>query len=165
VGYTLDEIPNDITGETLASFEPTLDYCVVKIPRWTFEKFPETPDLLTTAMKSVGETMAIGRTFKEACKRAAVPGDRPLRFGRRRQGPPGGGWRAAPRDEIEQKLAIPNSQRIFYLRHAFRRACPSSDLPDDRIDPWFLHQMEQIVAWSRTDPQPGRRDGWPVLGI
>jgi hypothetical protein len=69
VGYTLDEIPNDITGETLASFEPTLDYCVVKIPRWTFEKFPETPDLLTTAMKSVGETMAIGRTFKEALQK------------------------------------------------------------------------------------------------
>ena len=66
VGYTLDEIPNDITGETLACFEPSIDYCVVKIPRWTFEKFPETPDILTTAMKSVGETMSIGRTFKEA---------------------------------------------------------------------------------------------------
>ncbi|RPJ82864.1 MAG: carbamoyl-phosphate synthase large subunit, partial [Deltaproteobacteria bacterium] len=69
VGYTLDEIPNDITGETLASFEPTLDYCVVKIPRWTFEKFPETEDYLTTSMKSVGETMAIGRTFKEALQK------------------------------------------------------------------------------------------------
>ncbi|MGA8021144.1 MAG: carbamoyl-phosphate synthase large subunit, partial [Desulfobacterales bacterium] len=66
VGYTLDEISNDITGETFAAFEPTLDYCVVKIPRWTFEKFPETTDVLTTAMKSVGETMSIGRTFKEA---------------------------------------------------------------------------------------------------
>jgi carbamoyl-phosphate synthase large subunit len=90
VGYTLDEIPNDITGETLASsFEPTLDYCVVKIPRWTFEKFPETQDLLTTAMKSVGETMAIGRTFKEAFQK----GLRSLEIGRfgfggRRQGPP-----------------------------------------------------------------------------
>ena len=70
VGYTLDEIPNDITKETFASFEPTIDYCVVKIPRWTFEKFPETPDLLTTSMKSVGETMAIGRTFKEALNKA-----------------------------------------------------------------------------------------------
>ena len=69
VGYTLDEIPNDITGETFASFEPTLDYCVIKIPRWTFEKFPETEDYLTTAMKSVGETMAIGRTFKEALQK------------------------------------------------------------------------------------------------
>ncbi|MGA9234868.1 MAG: carbamoyl-phosphate synthase large subunit, partial [Desulfobacterales bacterium] len=69
VGYTLDEIPNDITGETFAAFEPTLDYCVVKIPRWTFEKFPETTDVLTTAMKSVGETMSIGRTFKEALQK------------------------------------------------------------------------------------------------
>jgi hypothetical protein len=91
VGYTLDEIPNDITGETLASFEPTLDYCVVKIPRWTFEKFPETPDLLTTAMKSVGETMAIGRTFKEAFQkglrswRSAASASGPTaRTGRRR---------------------------------------------------------------------------------
>ena len=78
VGYTLDEIPNDITGETLASFEPTLDYCVVKIPRWTFEKFPEAEDLLTTSMKSVGETMAIGRTFKEAFQK----GMRSLEIGR-----------------------------------------------------------------------------------
>jgi carbamoyl-phosphate synthase large subunit len=70
VGYTLDEIPNDITGETFASFEPTLDYCVIKIPRWTFEKFSETKDYLTTAMKSVGETMAIGRTFKEALQKS-----------------------------------------------------------------------------------------------
>src|SRR6056297_1586073 len=70
VGYTLDEIPNDITGETMACFEPSIDYCVVKIPRWTFEKFPETADILTTAMKSVGETMAIGRTFKEALQKA-----------------------------------------------------------------------------------------------
>ena len=70
VGYTLDEIPNDITRETMASFEPTIDYCVVKIPRWTFEKFPETEDFLTTSMKSVGETMAIGRTFREALQKA-----------------------------------------------------------------------------------------------
>jgi carbamoyl-phosphate synthase large subunit len=79
VGYTLDEIPNDITGETLACFEPSIDYCVVKIPRWTFEKFPETPTmLLTTAMKSVGETMSIGRTFKEAWQK----GFRSLEIGR-----------------------------------------------------------------------------------
>ncbi|MGA9261308.1 MAG: carbamoyl-phosphate synthase large subunit, partial [Desulfobacterales bacterium] len=78
VGYTLDEIPNDITGETFAAFEPTLDYCVVKIPRWTFEKFPETTDVLTTAMKSVGETMSIGRTFKEALQK----GIRSLEIGR-----------------------------------------------------------------------------------
>src|SRR6056300_1523588 len=78
VGYTLDEIPNDITHETYASFEPTIDYCVVKIPRWTFEKFPEAEDILSTAMKSVGETMAIGRTFKEAFQK----GLRSLEIGR-----------------------------------------------------------------------------------
>ncbi len=78
VGYTLDEIPNDITGETLACFEPSIDYCVVKIPRWTFEKFPETEDILTTSMKSVGETMSIGRTFKEAFQK----GLRSLEIGR-----------------------------------------------------------------------------------
>ncbi|MCP4721294.1 MAG: carbamoyl-phosphate synthase large subunit, partial [Desulfobacteraceae bacterium] len=78
VGYTLDEIPNDITGETLACFEPSIDYCVVKIPRWTFEKFPEAEDILTTAMKSVGETMSIGRTFKEAFQK----GLRSLEIGR-----------------------------------------------------------------------------------
>ena len=78
VGYTLDEIPNDITRETMASFEPTIDYCVVKIPRWTFEKFPETEDVLTTSMKSVGETMSIGRTFKEALQKAV----RSLEIGR-----------------------------------------------------------------------------------
>ena len=87
VGYTLDEIPNDITKETPASFEPTIDYCVVKIPRFTFEKFPEADDILGISMKSVGETMAIGRTFKEAsAERAALPGDRPHRARRRRQG-------------------------------------------------------------------------------
>jgi carbamoyl-phosphate synthase large subunit len=134
VGYTLDEIPNDITGETLASFEPTLDYCVVKIPRWTFEKFPETPDLLTTAMKSVGETMAIGRTFKEAFQK----GLRSLEIGRFGFGADGKDRPevdGAPptRDEIEQKLAIPNSQRIFYLRHALQAGMSiEDDLPDDR---------------------------------
>ena len=73
VGFTLDEIPNDITRETYASFEPTIDYCVVKIPRWTFEKFPGAEDFLTTSMKSVGEVMAIGRTFKEALQKASAP--------------------------------------------------------------------------------------------
>ena len=117
VGYTLDEIANDITGETLASFEPTLDYCVVKIPRWTFEKFPETSDTLTTSMRSVGETMAIGRTFKEALQK----GLRSLEIGRYGLGGDGKDLeqtegRTPSRAEIESKLAVPNSQRIFYLR-------------------------------------------------
>ncbi|MBU4208621.1 MAG: carbamoyl-phosphate synthase large subunit, partial [Proteobacteria bacterium] len=101
VGYTLDEIPNDITGKTLASFEPTLDYCVVKIPRWTFEKFPETKDYLTTSMKSVGETMAIGRTFKEALQK----GLRSLEIGRFGLGADG-------KDFSDQQGKLPSSTRL-----------------------------------------------------
>jgi len=147
VGYTLDEISNDITGETLASFEPTLDYCVVKIPRWTFEKFPETEDLLTTAMKSVGETMAIGRTFKEALQK----GLRSLEIGRYGLGADG---KDNPEDEgrlpslseIEKKLATPNSQRIFYLRFALLAGMSIDEIFQlTQIDPWFLFQLKQIV--------------------
>ena len=104
VGYTLDEIANDITGETLASFEPTLDYCVVKVPRWTFEKFPETPDFLTTSMKSVGETMAIGRTFKEALQK----GLRSLEIGRYGLGADGKG----PARDPEDKNWLPSQSEI-----------------------------------------------------
>ncbi len=150
VGYTLDEIPNDITGETFASFEPTLDYCVVKIPRWTFEKFPETPDYLTTAMKSVGETMAIGRTFKEALQK----GLRSLEIGRSGLGADGkdipdqmdGTAKKLSSSEIEQKLATPNSQRIFYLRYALLKGMSIQYIYElTGIDPWFLHQIKQIV--------------------
>lgn len=148
VGYTLDEIPNDITGETLASFEPTLDYCVVKIPRWTFEKFPETQDLLTTAMKSVGETMAIGRTFKEAFQK----GLRSLEIGRFGFGADGKGrleMDGVPpdMDEIEQKLSVPNSQRIFYLRYAIKAGMSIDEIYElTGIDPWFLYQLKQIIT-------------------
>ena len=150
VGYTLDEIPNDITGETFASFEPTLDYCVVKIPRWTFEKFPETPDYLTTAMKSVGETMAIGRTFKEALQK----GLRSLEIGRSGLGADGKDIQDQMDDtpnklsssEIEQKLATPNSQRIFYLRYALLKGMSIQFIYKlTGIDPWFLYQIKQIV--------------------
>ncbi|HSL62145.1 MAG TPA: carbamoyl-phosphate synthase large subunit, partial [Desulfotignum sp.] len=144
VGYTLDEIPNDITGETMACFEPSIDYCVVKIPRWTFEKFPETPDVLTTAMKSVGETMAIGRTFKEAFQK----GLRSLEIGR-------AGFGADGKDllpdslagtELEYKLSTPNSQRLFYIKYALKHNMPITTLHElTHIDPWFLHQMKQIV--------------------
>ncbi|MCP4352198.1 MAG: carbamoyl-phosphate synthase large subunit [Desulfobacterales bacterium] len=141
VGYTLDEIPNDITGETFASFEPTLDYCVVKIPRWTFEKFPETPDFLTTAMKSVGETMAIGRTFKEALQK----GLRSLEIGRYGFGADGKDLQVS-KSEIEKKLATPNSQRIFYLRYAFLNGMSIQSINKlTGIDPWFLDQLRQIV--------------------
>ncbi len=160
VGFTLDEIPTDITGETLASFEPAIDYCVVKIPRWTFEKFPETPDYLTTAMKSVGETMAIGRTFKEALQK----GLRSLEIGRYGLGADGKDLPLEPvgpmqddarRDkafsEIEPKLATPNSQRIFYLRYALQNGMSIERIYErTAIDPWFLYQLKQIVDFEKT---------------
>ncbi len=151
VGYSLDEIPNDITGETMASFEPTLDYCVVKIPRWTFEKFPETKDVLTTSMKSVGETMAIGRNFKEALQK----GLRSLEIGRFGFGDDGRDYydcegKPPTTAEIEQRLATPNSQRLFYLRHALLSGMRVEAIYDlTAIDPWFLNQLKQIVDLSR----------------
>jgi len=147
VGYTLDELPNDITGRTRAAFEPTIDYCVVKVPRWAFEKFPETEDLLTTAMKSVGEAMSIGRTFKEALQK----GLRSLEIGRFGLGADG----RDPRDrrgqlpglsEIKKRLATANSQRIFYLRLALLEGMPVEEISAiTGIDPWFVEQIEQIV--------------------
>ncbi|MCA1786631.1 MAG: carbamoyl-phosphate synthase large subunit, partial [Desulfobacteraceae bacterium] len=144
VGYTLDEIPNDITGETMACFEPAIDYCVVKIPRWTFEKFPETDDILTTAMKSVGETMSIGRTFKEALQK----GLRSLEIGRAGFG--ADGKDPAPGSvtgtDLEYKLSTPNSQRIFYIKYAIEHGMPITMIHElTAIDPWFLYQMKQIV--------------------
>ena len=152
VGYTLDELPNDITGGTAASFEPTLDYCVIKIPRWTFEKFPETRDYLTTAMKSVGETMSIGRTFKEAFQKAL----RSLEIGRHGLGADGKDvvdleGRAPTREEIEKNLATPNSQRVFYLRYALQIGISVDEIYElTGIDPWFLHQIRQIVELEET---------------
>ena len=160
VGYTLDEISNDITGETLASFEPTLDYCVVKIPRWTFEKFPETPNYLTTAMKSVGETMSIGRTFKEALQK----GLRSLEIGRFGLGADGkdlmdSGIHSGKElsvSEIKQKLATPNSERIFFLRHAILKEMSLQHIYElTGIDPWFLHQLKQIVELEKQIAAPG----------
>ncbi|MBU1172800.1 MAG: carbamoyl-phosphate synthase large subunit [Proteobacteria bacterium] len=150
VGYTLDEIENDITGETLASFEPTIDYCVVKIPRWTFEKFPETADFLTTAMKSVGETMAIGRTFKEALQKAV----RSLEIGRFGLGADGKDiedleGKPPSASEIERKLATPNSKRLFYLRYAIKSGMTLETIHElTGIDPWFLHQIKQLADFE-----------------
>jgi carbamoyl-phosphate synthase large subunit len=160
VGYTLDELPNDITKETVASFEPTIDYCVVKIPRWTFEKFPATEDSLTTSMKSVGETMAIGRTFKEALQK----GLRSLEIGRFGLGADGRGrfeqgGTPPGLEEIKQKLITPNSQRLFYLRYAFKAGMDVETVHDlTGIDPWFLHQMIQII---RTEEEV-REAGHPL---
>ena len=149
VGYTLDEIANDITRETLASFEPTIDYCVVKIPRWTFEKFPGAEDRLTTSMKSVGETMAIGRTFKESLQKAI----RSLEIGR--FGLFGDSSKSkehlAGSLEVEEKLRNPNSNRIFYIAEAFNRGMSVERVYElTRIDPWFLHHVQQIVNVQKT---------------
>ncbi len=143
IGYTLDEIANDITRETLASFEPSIDYCVVKIPRWTFEKFPGAEDSLTTSMKSVGETMAIGRTFKEAFQKAV----RSLEIGRFGLGSdtPRSGYSELNLLEIEEKLIQPNSNRIFFLHEALERRITLDRLYElTRIDPWFLYHIQQI---------------------
>ncbi len=147
VGYTLDEIPNDITRETMASFEPTIDYVVVKIPRFTFEKFPETKDELTTSMRSVGETMAIGRTFKEALQKAL----RGLEIGRAGLGAdgksPSDTGESLPKEVLLKKLRMPNSERIFYLREAYKMGFTTEEIYAlTQIDPWFLEQLRQIVA-------------------
>ncbi len=142
VGYTLDEIKNDITKETYASFEPTIDYCVVKIPRWTFEKFPETPDLLTTSMKSVGETMAIGRTFKEALNKAV----RSLEIGQSGLGGPRMITSPDDKKQVVTGLTYPNSKRLFWMAAAFRSGWTIDDVNRlTRVDPWFLHHIKELV--------------------
>jgi carbamoyl-phosphate synthase large subunit len=142
VGYTLDEIANDITRETMASFEPTIDYCVVKIPRWTFEKFPEAEDFLTTSMKSVGETMAIGRTFKEALQKAI----RSLEIGRFALGQTLPEDLKDKKEFLKSKLIKPNSLRLFYIAAAMQNGMTIDELYRlTKVDPWFLHQIKEIV--------------------
>ncbi|MFZ5585957.1 MAG: carbamoyl-phosphate synthase large subunit [Thermodesulfobacteriota bacterium] len=147
IGYTLDELPNDITQETMASFEPTIDYCVVKIPRWAFEKFPGSVDVLTTSMKSVGETMAIGRTFKEALQK----GLRGLEIGR--AGLIGDGKDPAPAqvtpETLRDRLRTPNSLRIFWLAQAMRAGMSDAEIFEHTwIDPWFLANLRQLVDFQ-----------------
>ncbi|HXV77828.1 MAG TPA: carbamoyl-phosphate synthase large subunit [Candidatus Polarisedimenticolaceae bacterium] len=140
VGYTLDEIPNDITRETPSSFEPALDYVVVKIPRWAFEKFPASEPVLGTQMRSVGEAMAIGRTFKEALQKAI----RSLDIGRY-------GLAADERHPIDpsrlrERLVTPTPDRLFYIHHAFQCGMNVEAIGElTAIDPWFLRQIEQLV--------------------
>jgi carbamoyl-phosphate synthase large subunit len=145
VGYTLDELRNDITRVTPASFEPTIDYCVVKIPRFAFEKFPEADATLTTQMKSVGEAMAIGRTFKEALHKAV----RSLEIGHQGfESPDIGTADTAEIDErLRQKLRTPNAERLWYIAEALRRGMTLQTIAQlTRIDPWFLANMQQLVA-------------------
>ncbi|MDR3630147.1 MAG: carbamoyl-phosphate synthase large subunit [Desulfocapsaceae bacterium] len=153
VGYTLDEIRNDITRETYASFEPSIDYCVVKIPRWTFEKFPEADDVLTTAMKSVGETMAIGRTFKEAFQK----GMRSLETGRFGFGGDGRDMLDhLEAEDLEKGLRVPNSKRIAHIYEAMKRGMSIEQLYAlTSIDPWFLRNLQQIVATEGLIRQRG----------
>ncbi|MFQ5835303.1 MAG: carbamoyl-phosphate synthase large subunit, partial [bacterium] len=139
-GYTLDEIPNDITRETPACFEPTIDYCVVKIPRFTFEKFPGADANLTTSMKSVGEVMAMGRTFKEALQK----GLRSLEIGI--TGLSVGEKDIIEADRLKEKLLIPTSERLFYIKFALEKGMSLEKIHElSRIDRWFLHNIKQIV--------------------
>jgi carbamoyl-phosphate synthase large subunit len=146
IGYSLDEIPNDITKETPAAFEPTIDYCVVKIPRFTFEKFPEADPTLGVQMKSVGETMAIGRTFKEALQK----GLRGLEKGN--IGLDDHELRLLKKDKIALKKVLvdrlkrPNDQRIFYIKYAIQSGMSLEMIfKHTAIDPWFLSNMKEIV--------------------
>ena len=155
VGYLLDEIRNDITRETPASFEPTIDYVVTKIPRFAFEKFPQADPTLNTQMKSVGEAMAIGRTFKESLQKCL----RSLEIGRSGLGGDGKPWRLGaevygdrdilPRDVITRKLSVPNAERIFFIRHALRAGFSIDEIFDlTKIDRWFLIQIKEIVDFE-----------------
>jgi len=148
VGYTLDEIPNDITKKTPASFEPTIDYVVTKIPKWAFEKFPGAEDVLGTQMKSVGEVMAIGRTFKESLFKGlrSLEAVKPLRLV------------DVPDEELQRKLARPNSQRFSYITYALQNGYSIDEVHRlTMIDPWFLDQLSQVmelqaklVAYAKT---------------
>ena len=183
VGYTLDEIPNDITRYTPASFEPTIDYCVVKIPRFTFEKFKGVDDTLTTQMKSVGEAMSIGRTFKEALQK----GLRSLEI--KRFGLGGDGkdkvfdemletrekliqWmKSAPnRSDLKRKIleyiATPKQDRIFYLKYGFYAGLTVDEIYQaTKMDPWFLEQIRQILDLEKAvlAASPSRDNDFRVL--
>ncbi|HSL91728.1 MAG TPA: carbamoyl-phosphate synthase large subunit, partial [Candidatus Limnocylindrales bacterium] len=146
VGYSLDEIPNDITRETPASFEPTIDYVVTKIPRFTFEKFPQTQDVLGTQMKSVGEVMAIGRTFKESLQKAIRSLETGV-YGFEEVLPAGGAGGPSRRKSIEEMLRRPNSQRLLYIGEALRDGWKIEEICRvTGIDVWFLENIRQIIA-------------------
>ncbi|MCJ7663203.1 MAG: carbamoyl-phosphate synthase large subunit, partial [Desulfobacterales bacterium] len=155
IGYTLDEIPNDITTKTPASFEPTIDYCVVKIPRFTFEKFPGADTTLGISMKSVGETMAIGRSFKEALQK----GLRSLEIGRYGLGADGKDNGIIPasrkkREEflevVRERLRTPRGDRVFWIRYALEAGLEVEEVHAlTHIDPWFLHPIKEILAMEK----------------
>jgi len=149
-GYTLDEIRNDITRQTPACFEPTIDYCVVKVPRFAFEKFPQTEAVLTTSMRSVGEAMAIGRTFKEALQKAL----RSLEIGAHGLddiGPP------PPEDVLRRMLARVGPERVFRIKQALQAGMTLEEIHElTMVDPWFLDNMRQIVEFEQALRERGR---------
>ncbi len=146
VGYTLDEIRNDITRETPACFEPTIDYCVVKIPRWAFEKFPQADPTLTIQMKSVGEVMAIGATFKEALQKAV----RSLEIGRAGLISDGKEPEVLSTDEIRLKLSVPTAERLFYICQAMQNQFRLEEIHElTKIDMWFLANIKEILDFDR----------------
>ena len=174
VGYTLDEIPNDITRETPACFEPTIDYVVVKVPRFTFEKFPQAKDLLTPQMKSVGEAMAIGRTFKEALQKAM----RSLEinsYGFEEKIEISDADRENQLELLRGKLKNPNAQRLWYLGDAYRHGLSTEEIYQlSRIDPWFLEKIREIVESEKEiqsfngklqDIQPALLRQWKAMGF
>jgi carbamoyl-phosphate synthase large subunit len=180
IGYTLDELRNDITGTTSACFEPSIDYVVVKMPRWTFEKFPEADETLTTQMKSVGEAMSIGRTFKEALQKA-VRSMEVKRFGlgldredlwlaaRREPDAAADGAEAWPVAEatLIRKLSVPSQGRLYYIRYAFKMGWTFERVAElTRIDPWFLDQIQQLVEFEDVLCRYDRLEDMPaeVLG-
>jgi len=162
VGYSLWELPNDITGKTVACFEPTIDYVVTKIPRWTFEKFPEADETLTTQMKSVGEAMSIGRTFKESLQKG-IRSMEVKRFGfgldandkwlnaRRGKKNADGSDVEWPIDEtkLSRKLTVPSQGRMYYLRYAFKMGWSIDQVyAATKIDKWYLDQLKQLVDFE-----------------
>ncbi|MBI3046873.1 MAG: carbamoyl-phosphate synthase large subunit [Acidobacteria bacterium] len=164
LGYHLDEIPNDITRLTPASFEPTIDYIVVKFPRWNFEKFPQADRTLTTQMKSVGEAMAIGRTFKEAFLKAV----RSLELGKFGSvfpaGPEDASDEAEDESALRRRLVVPNDRRMWALFRALRRGWSVETLHElTRIDPWFLRQFVEIEELRKMAALGEFRDMSPEL--
>ena len=154
VGYSLDEIQNDITKETPASFEPAIDYCVVKVPRFTFEKFPEAVDVLGVQMKSVGETMAIGRTFKEALQK----GLRGLEIGHigldNKQD-----YKKIPKEKLKDRLETPNASRIFYVKYALQSGWSIDDVFEaSKIDRWFIAHMSQMLEFEQRLVETFKKD-------
>jgi len=149
VGLTFDEIKNDITGQTYSDFEPTVDYCVMKVCRFTFEKFPGADETLNTSMKAVGEAMSIGRNFKEALQK----GIRSLEIGRYGLGSDGKDLPEKQRrdmDLIRQKLSQPNANRLFYLRYALENGMSTQEIYDlSKIDHWFIENIRELVIFER----------------